>query len=246
MTRDSIGLSAARRAKRSVGVLGLAGAALVGLGAALRAQSSQQAELPETPAPSQTQAPELCFRGRPLPRCRAFVLYELSYAARIAGSEQLIREPYSGYQFPARDLHSYIALEIGGMVNRDSLHARGATLHVGLADGGLRLGLKGRQRRWYRGGGTLDLSAGVLGAHAQAAESGAGRVRAYGVTAEVGLGHRDLAAVSLGGDLVRGGGRTRAAVHAGARLGSYPAVVGTGLLAALVAAAIAVLSSAWT
>lgn len=46
------------------------------------------------------------------------------------------------------------------------------------------------------------------------------------------LGWRDLAAVTLSADLVGAAGRRRGAVYAGVRLGSYPAVAATGLLAA--------------
>ncbi len=120
------------------------------------------------------------------------------------------------------------------MRNRDPQHAVGATLHLGSGDGRIRLGIKARHRQWFGRAGTFDLSAGALRAEVPAAALGAAGVSAYGVTGDASLGYGDLAAVTVGADVLRGDGRNQRAIHAGARVGSYPAVVGATLLGLLI------------
>ena len=183
-----------------------------------------------------------CLRGHPAPRCASFLLYELGYYRRLAGTMSE-RGPYPS-DISQPELDDHVALEVGAMSNRGDHDAVGGTLLLGFSTGvaGSRLALKGRYRRWAKDGrGSVDVSAGVLRAEIprQYPQSGA---EAYGLTGDVALGYADLAAVTLRADAVRADGRTSASLYAGARLGSYPAAGATVVFAAAIALAIAVLS----
>lgn len=197
-------------------------AALILSSAQLFAQDQQPAKVPE---------PGACFRGRPLPQCKSFVIFELRYSHRLAGTQQTIHNNFSEIEFKDRDLAGYLALEVGRMLNTDSLHARGGAIQFGLTDEGIRIGLKARKRRWYSGGRTFDLSAGLLAASVRGTTVPSPRVMAYGITGGASVGIRDVVGLSLSGDLLRGDARTRAALHGGVYLGSFTGVVGTAIVA---------------
>lgn len=184
-----------------------------------------------------------CFRGRPLPECRTFVLFELEYAHRLGGTDSQRRNNFSGYDFSGPDLSGYLAVDVGRMTNTDSTHARGTSIHFGFNNEGIRYGIKARQRRWYGEGGTFDLSAGLLGARVPSRDIPGPRPMAYGVTGSASVGFKDLVAISLSADAIRGGGSTRSALYGGANLGSYPGLVGTGVLAILSAIFILAIAS---
>lgn len=174
----------------------------------------------------------VCFRAHPIARCRAFVILEVAADARLAGSARTIT--FNGPDGPIRekenDLTGYLGWEVGAMVNRDSSHAVGAALQIGGASGnGARVALKGRRRWWSGNEMTVDLSAGPL-VVGQSAPRG-NPSNAYGLTAESAFGYGDLAALTLGADVTRGGTHTASALHAGVRLGSWGAVGGTALVA---------------
>ncbi len=184
----------------------------------------------------------VCFRGRPAQYCRAFWLTEAGYYRRLSGSDFV--EAYPTQSFDREHLSSHWSWEIGAMVNRQSMSALGATVLLGMDGIGNRVGLKGRYRRWLdRQGGTLDLSAGVLKAQAAGSfpdwASDAG-----GLTADVSLGWGDLIATTARVDLLRRRDGTMVnAVYAGARLGSYPAVIGTTAAAIVIGTLVALIFS---
>lgn len=190
--------------------------------------------------------PGNCFRGRPLPRCKKFVLFELGWFGEVAGTRQKFRNSFQNAEFSTPDLPSYIALELGRMVNTDSTHAWGGTAHFGFSHDEFRVGLKARRRTWLTPKTTLDLTAGPLITRVPPAEVSSRHDRAVGITGGASFGVSDLIAASLSADVVQGGGRTRGALHTGVKLGGYPAVVGSGLIVVLVGLLIAAFASEGT
>jgi hypothetical protein len=107
----------------------------------------------------------LWFRGRPLPTCQSFVLFELTGAKRLVGTRQLDRRPYSQTQTYVEDLGDYLSWTLGAMSNLDSVHAVGGLLDVGYGDG-WRVAIKARRRTWISRESSLDVSAGPEDKHA--------------------------------------------------------------------------------
>ncbi len=170
-----------------------------------------------------------CFRPQPASVCRAYFVFELTVAARHAGTTR----PHEGVTPGAyRDLREYLAFDLGRMVNRPDGHAIGWSLQAGgHENGGTRFALKARRRDWPAYGFSTDFAVGPLLAQQQSALPFHGIVQGFGLTGETALGNRGLASVVLSGDAIRVEGRTAAALHAGARLESFPAVGGTAILA---------------
>jgi hypothetical protein len=176
-----------------------------------------------------------CFRGRPAPRCRSFWLTEVGVYARVAGTgftSRITPEPSARHH-----LGTHVTWEVGGMANRGTDRAVGATLLLGAGlNDGVRVGFKGRYRRWLgSSGATLDLSAGPLRTEVQVPYPRSA-APALGLTGDVTLGWKELAAVTVRGEVLRTNDhRTVAAVYGGGRLGSYPALVTTAAGAVVVA-----------
>jgi hypothetical protein len=184
-----------------------------------------------------------CFRPQPASACRAYFVFELTLAARLAGT---IR-PHEGATPPGayRDLREFLAFDVGRMVNRHDGHAIGWSLQAGgHENGGTRFALKARRRDWHAHGFSTDLAAGPLLAQQQSMNANQGVVQGVGLTGETALGNRGLASVVLSGDAIRVQGRTAAALHGGARLESFPAVGGAALIGIGVVALIVALSHA--
>jgi hypothetical protein len=182
-----------------------------------------------------------CFRPQPAAACRAYFVFELTVMARLAGTHQ----PHEGPTPPGayRDLREYLAFDVGRMINRPDGHAIGLSLQGGgHENGGTRFALKARRRDWHAHGFSTDLAAGPLLAQQQSFVLNQGIVQGYGLTAETALGNRGLASVVLSGDAIRVQGRTAAALHAGGRLESFPALGGTAIIVIGVVALIAALS----
>jgi hypothetical protein len=185
---------------------------------------------------STTALPKLCYRGRPAPKCQRFVLTEVGYYARAAGSRETFTNSYTGNDgLPATssytqdDIASQLTWEVGLMANRGPRAALGATLLLGIGHGGGDIGLKGRYRRWLSPDGVaLDVGAGVISGSMDGASGG---VTASGLTTDVALNAADYGAVVLRMDVMRAEGRTASALYGGVRLGSRPAIAGTGVLA---------------
>jgi hypothetical protein len=174
----------------------------------------------------------VCFVGKPMPRCKTFWLTEFGYYHRALGTGFI--QDFETASFDRPDLDNHYAWDIGFMSNRSPLTAIGGTVHLGADGSGVRIGLKGRHRRWIAGNGVMDVSAGVLRAGIRAPYPELNEA-AYGVTGDVALGWRDWAALTVRADVLRGDGRTVSALYGGVRLGSYPAIVGTVAAAAYLA-----------
>jgi hypothetical protein len=213
---------------------------------ALRPASAQPPAAP-TGGDART-ADAFCWRGRPLARCRAFLLVELSAPRHLAGTriDPGVAEHGSGHPRWDQALASQFTYDIGMMVNVGERSAVGGTLTAGIAgeDPGRELvvGATGRYRRWLGPVMAADVGAGVL-----RMPVGIARQNPYGpgilrvsvhrpaVMAEARLGVGDLIAVSGRAMLATDGrGRTHRAVFGGASVGSTLTATVTALSAAIV------------
>ena len=184
----------------------------------------------------------LCFRGRPLAECRRYVVFDLTAAARVAGTSHITGSCVPSSACRREDLGGYLAWNFGAMRNVDSTRAFGASAQIGGADpGGVRLALQARTRLWLPHGLTFDAAAGPLMARRDLGGlRGAGET--FGATADVALGVADLVSVLATADAVNGAGRTSSAVYLGGRLGTYAGVGGSAAVAALAIIVAAALS----
>ncbi len=205
-----------------------------------------------TPGPLAAQdtarVPKLCYRGRPKPTCDRFVLTELGFYGRAVGTRFVDEfERFDGglgrISRPA--LGNHLAWEVGLMANRGRQSAVGATLLLGVGEEGGRIGVKGRYRRWLTADNiAADYSAGLIVARVDGGAPYLGR-GSVGVTADASLNAADYGAVTARVDVIPTGNQTAAALYGGVRLGSRPALVGTGLLVAGFLALVVLLSSAY-
>jgi len=93
----------------------------------------------------------ICFRGRPFPECRDFMIFEFGVKSRLTGSS--VRKGKG---------QTAATLDFGYMRNWGTKSALGATLYGAVDDDGVRWGIRPRYRLWFAGHTTLDLSAGLL------------------------------------------------------------------------------------
>jgi hypothetical protein len=184
--------------------------------------------------PLEAQQPRaFCFRGQPLPKCRAFALTELTGALRVAGTSYTDR-----LGVRSRDLSEWFSLGIGYMRNRDSVHAIGMLFEAGGSDGGNRFTATLRRRTWLTTHVSSDFSAGPLIAQQRSSDV-SGTATGYGITAQAAIGAGDLVGLLVSADAIHVQNRNATALHIGARLGSYAAI---GASAATLAATFALLS----
>lgn len=179
----------------------------------------------------------LCWRGRPLPKCRTFVLTEIGYYGVAAVTQQHYQYSYPGtngdtvtYRYSEDAMSSQLTAEVGVMQNLGPRTALGGTFVLGFGTGGADVGIKGRYRRWLSPTGmALDLGAGIISGTLQ---QSSGDVRSPGVTMDVALNAADYGALVLRTDIQRANGKTARALYGGVRLGSRPAAAGSALLVA--------------
>ena len=164
-------------------------------------------------------ASSFCLGGNRIGRCRSFAIVEIPIGARLARS---LRSESGGVG------DTYVGLELGGMVNRDDVHAIGASVSGAASAGESYVAINARSRTWFSKS-YRDLSAGIL------AMRSSGHSSAYGLTASASSAYSDLIGVWAKADAGLIGGPPRVSVHAGVRLGSYSALSVIGLAAALLA-----------
>ena len=184
-------------------------------------------------------APRLrCWRGQPAPACATFVITEIgAYRSMLSTS---VAEPSGSGSLNSNRSRAFTdraAVEIGMMRNLGLSSALGATVSIGGDGHGLRIGARGRYRRWLSASGrSLDISSGII----------AGSLPRTSLTAilstDVALNLSDYGALVAGIDLAHTSGQPRAALFGGARLGSKPGLITTGL--AMIIAAIGVVALA--
>ena len=220
--------------------------------------SGAHAQAPARPARDTATVPtaRFCWRGRPLPRCGAFALFELGYFEALATTR--IREPVliPGVTQSDRDEPAFgrnLSWSVGAMRNTDAHTALGGALVIGAAlEQGPFVAATARARRWTGPSTSVELAAGpgVAQVPMPAGSQGTGyrgdvwRPAALG---EARANLADLAAVSVRGVVVpRAGGRTQGAVFVGASTGSTGAAVGTVGLGILFGIAVALIGGSST
>jgi hypothetical protein len=173
----------------------------------------------QTPAP--LQAPGiLCLRGEPRPNCDEFAITEVSYAFAIASTSA----PRSGTTTPSdadrADFRQHVTVELGQMYNRSPLTALGYTGVLGVDNGRVRVGAKGRYRRWLTPDGpSLDISAGPVIAYLRNTDG-----PMLLLSTDVSYNFYDYGALTARLEMGQARGRTPTALYTGLRLGSKPAI----------------------
>lgn len=167
--------------------------------------------LPAAPVSAQTDG--FCFPGRPHPECRVAGLVEAAVVYRLAGESPVVnQDPWEA------------TWEVGALVNRESGEAWGGTFLIGTGEYRPRLALKLRHRRWLGDDWTADVGLGPMTHSTSVDDWGVGGM------VDLGLGYRDQAGAFARVEVLpkEGGGATTAG-FLGARLGSWPAIAGSGL-----------------
>lgn len=152
----------------------------------------------------------VCFRGRPLPRCRRYWVTEMGYSRRLTSSAS--RGGEGAW---------YVTAELGHAWNLDTRHALGGTLFFGFDDDGSRWGLRPRVRRVITGGLAVELAPGVLLAGSDRVEP-----RFPGFSGQVSVDFGNLFAVTTQLEVLRRqGAPTRVEWFGGVRGGSYLGII---------------------
>ncbi|KPK83120.1 MAG: hypothetical protein AMS25_01145 [Gemmatimonas sp. SM23_52] len=170
------------------------------------------------PSPVWAQAVEpagLCFKGRPLPRCRSFLITELGVRYRLNAPDVLHR--------------TGMTWDVGWMSNRSESLALGGTVFFGVQTSALRtVGLKPRLRLWLDEALSVEVSAGVAYPVRDPLASPAFNAA---FTGDVGLNLSDVFQLSGGFEIQKlAEGGTDVAWYGGGKGGSYVALVATLLL----------------
>jgi hypothetical protein len=200
------------------------------------------------------QAPDpFCWRGRPLPACEWFALFEFGYLEPLATTR--LREPSTLPGAPPREEIAFgrqLTWSVGAMRNVGPRTAFGGAAVIGAAlEAGPYVVATARARRWVAPAASIEVAAGPGAAQVPMPifvdrSAGPDQWRpALVAEARANLG--DLAALTARGIVVpSAGGRAHAGAFVGASAGSWAAAVGTAAAGVLVALAIAALAGAGT
>ncbi len=139
------------------------------------------------------------------------------------------------------DVDEFLAWRLGFMRATSETRAIGGAVDLGFSGKGARVGAVVQGRHWFDEDVALDLSTGIVTLGVSRAEAPFDIHHRAGATASTQLVVDDLIALVARADILPGR-RTTAALYGGVQLRSTAAVVGTGVLAALTALAIAVMS----
>src|SRR5262245_31869740 len=187
-----------------------------------------------------------CWRGRPLPHCRAFLLFEFSAPRFLTGTklDMAVAQQGNGYSRYEQGLVSQFVFDLGAMRNVSDRDAVGGTVMVGtIVDDPSRrwvIGATARYRRWLTPIVSADAATGVV-----AMPVGVEVQRPFGLTrqsvirpalaADARLGLGDLVAVTGRAMIANDGrGRTHGALFGGASVGSTTTAALTAAYAALI------------
>ena len=186
------------------------------------------------PSPGPSSVGSFCWRGRPAPACRTFLLAEGNLYTPVAGSRYTRRDYNPSVDTRSLELTWYVAWELGAMRNVSLNDAVGASAMLGGDANGVRWAVKGRYRRWLDAGTALDVGAGVLGAGRSVPRAddqpGNDHVPAVGLTGDVSLGLTEWASLGVRADVLfseEGEDGPATAYYVGTRLGTRPALVAT-------------------
>jgi len=200
---------------------------LTGLSGFCRAQQEDSAKIDT----DTTKHHCLCFKGAPLPNCRAFFIIEsgLYMQAHRFDDYSSVRKPRLGF-------------DLGLMRNFSSRYGLGITGYLATDEYGHRAGIKARYRRWLSDRWTLDISPGLI---LSGDDRNFNDWSSPGYIGAVSLGCSDLVILTaylevdkytsvsyLIGD-ESAGGKTVTSLYVGASAGSYAGVVGLAAVAAL-------------
>ncbi|MGZ8492662.1 MAG: hypothetical protein ACXWZS_10725 [Gemmatirosa sp.] len=197
-----------------------------------------------------------CWRGRPLPHCRAFALFELGYFEAPVTTRLRESVPPFASERDEAAFGRQLGWSVGAMCNTDARTALGGAVVIGAAlEQGRYVAGTARWRRWTGASTSIELAAGpgtaqvlmpLTGPESGTASGYQGDVWRPAALAEARANLADLAALSVRAIVVpRAGGRTHGALFVGASTGSTGAAVGTVALGALFALAIAALGNAY-
>jgi hypothetical protein len=204
------------------------------------------AQQPSDSAPPAEVSNPHCWRGRPLPHCRAFLLFEFSAPRFLTGTklDMSVAQQGNGYSRYEQGLVSQFVFDLGAMRNISDRDAVGGTVMVGMiVDNPGRefvTGATARYRRWLTPVVSADAAAGVA-----AMPVGVEVQQPFGLTrqsvirpalvADARLGLGDLVAVTGRAMVANDGrGRTHSALFAGASVGSTTTAVLTTVYAVLI------------
>lgn len=171
----------------------------------------------------------LCWRGKPLPECRTFVLTELGVYGRLD------EDPTHAADNPV-----YFTLDLGLVKNVSPTAAMGLTAYGGAGDSHARVGARFRYRRWLSRDTSVDFAPGVI---VYGSEDGGYTHQAPGFVLGATWNWRDWVALGLEvehsryeiegytpGELASPEKITDTTWCVGGKLGSVPGVVGTAVL----------------
>jgi len=125
----------------------------------------------------------LCWRGHPLPECRAFVLTEFGVYSRLDHDPTY-----------ASDGRLYFTLDVGPVWNRTTGDAAGLTAYLATGADHARVGARLRYRRWLSRHTSVDFAPGVI---FYGSEDGGYQYKAPGFVAGLSLNAGDLFGVGL-------------------------------------------------
>ena len=124
----------------------------------------------------------LCWRGHPLPECRAFIITEFGVYSRLDHDPTL-----------ASDSPLYFTLDVGPVWNR-TRDAAGLTAYLATGSDHARVGARVRYRRWLSRHTSVDFAPGII---FYGSEDGGYTYKAPGLVAGLSLNAGDLFGVGL-------------------------------------------------
>jgi hypothetical protein len=170
-----------------------------------------------------------CFRGRPYPECRHFVLLEFSTNERAATTH----DPGEAQAGIPEDGESIVSMGLGWMTNHPDGTATGGMIEVGGTQWNTRYVVEARRRRWVNRWLAGDLGAGLLALHPNYSRNGVYH-SGVGLTGHAGFVVADLLTLTAGVDLIQSR-RTQASATLGIRCGSWTTAGLFGVLGLFVA-----------
>ncbi len=196
-----------------------------------------------------------CFRGRPLPACKSFWIFEMQGSAPVVQTSRTIRNGV-GPSYNRETFVSVLEWNLGHMVNMGSTYAIGGVVTGGTGSGDPLTGLKLRVRRWLHSDLSLEAEGGLLWNDANGSTLGGA-----GGTAALRLNIRDQGSFYVRWDMLpmasRSGifhdphdrststwldpGGAQHALSIGVGTGSVPALITTGAAGLTVAVLFAIL-----
>ncbi len=178
------------------------------------------------------QEPQLgCFRGRPLPACKSFWIFEMQLGVPVAQTSRTV-QPAGHLAVDVTAFPAVFEWNIGHMSNVGDDWALGGLLTVGTGSGGPLTGFKARVRRWVGTNVSAEAEAGALWSNANAHRDDSGS----GGTAALRLNVRDQGSLYLRWDVlplseeIAGGdpGGTQHSLSIGVGTGSKTGLISTG------------------